>query len=98
MAGESGPDLSEFIELLLYPQAYEASAGEEMEASGGRTGRAGELDLWGDERGLSRDWGRSGSSGAALPESPEAEEARWGDELRTFDGVLKDSSKGFGSR
>ena len=71
-----------------------------MDASGGRTGR-GDVLRWCDERELDRDWGRSGSS-ALLPllvaESAEDEDSWLGDELRTFDGVLKDSSKGLGSR
>lgn len=53
-----------------------------MEASGGRTGRDGEA-----LRG--RETERSSSSDFA---------ESWGEEPRTLEGALKDSSKGLGSR
>lgn len=70
-----------------------------MDARGGRTGR-GDVLRWCEDRELDEELGRSGCSSwfELFPDSPDEELSCCGDEFLTFDGVLNDSSNGFGSR
>jgi len=61
IAGDKGPERRELTEFGLQPHEYEWSAGEEMEARGGRTGREGDL-VRGWSSSEEREWRELGRS------------------------------------
>ena len=103
IAGDSGPDRNEFdMPDAEKPHVYDGSDGDEMLASGGRTG----LDSGGEPE-CARSgcwWEEEGrASSLAEVELEEAAEERVGDFCsvltdESLDGRAKDCSKGLGSR